>query len=236
MHSDTRAIRALRRVRAFVSHEIMYSARIVYYRLRYRDDSVFSVIYRTKAWGEDTSASGGGSELAETESLREVLPDLLRELDVRSMLDAPCGDFHWMSAVDLGLESYFGVDIVEPLIQENKERYETERVRFFRMDITKEQLPTSDLILCRDCMVHMSNEDIQLTLQNFKRSGARYLLATTYPGTVERNKNVLTGMWRYLDLQRPPFNFPPPLRLIDERTKEAYQGKSLGLWSFNQIL
>jgi len=48
----------------------------------------------------------------------------------------------------------------------------------------------------------------------------------------------VTGDWRLLNLQRPPFNFPPPLRLMNERCTEsrgAFGDKSLGLWLVGQL-
>jgi len=33
---------------------------------------------------------------------------LLAELEVKSILDVPCGDLHWMSQVDLGPVMYTG--------------------------------------------------------------------------------------------------------------------------------
>jgi hypothetical protein len=37
------------------------------------------------------------------------------------------------------------------------------------------------------------------------------------------------GDWRPLNLCAPPFNFPPPLRIIHEPYR-AFTDKSLGLW------
>lgn len=224
-----------RRAKAFVSDRIIYSGRILSYRMRFPEESVFAVIHRKRAWGDGTSVSGGGSDLAETRTVREVLPDLLSDFDIRTMLDAPCGDFHWMSQVDLPLELYIGADIVEPIVAANQHNYGSPARRFICADITRDPLPRADLILCRDCMVHMSNPDIALALRNFKRSGARYLLATTYPQMVARNRSIVTGMWRFLDLERPPFAFPPPLRLVEEQTMEIYRSKSLGLWRFEDL-
>jgi hypothetical protein len=36
--------------------------------------------------------------------------------DVKSLLDIPCGDFHWMRRVNLQGLSYVGADIVRELI------------------------------------------------------------------------------------------------------------------------
>ena len=103
------------------------------------------------------SASGRGSDLDNTETIRAALPALIREWGIRTMIDAPCGDFHWMSRLDLGLERYIGVDIVAELIELNRQKYRIEAVREFRvMDLVRDRLPAADLILCRDCLVHLS--------------------------------------------------------------------------------
>ncbi|MGH8131319.1 MAG: class I SAM-dependent methyltransferase [Steroidobacteraceae bacterium] len=196
--------------------------------------SVFDGIYHSNHWGGDESRSGTGSSLAQTRVVRQVLPELLSELGCRSMLDAPCGDFNWLSQVPLDVE-YFGYDIVGRAIASNTQRYGSDRVRFVRGDITSSRLPRVDLILCRDCLVHLSYSDAFLALRNFLRSGARYLLTTTFPGRA--NRDIVTGAWRPLDLERPPFKFPKPARVINEVCTESsgsYQDKSLGLWDLSQ--
>ncbi|MFE7121789.1 hypothetical protein ACFU99_40805, partial [Streptomyces sp. NPDC057654] len=63
----------------------------------------------------DTSRSGNGSNLTQTATLRSELPGLLARLGVRTLLDIPCGDFYWMSRLDLGTDthiSYIGADRV----------------------------------------------------------------------------------------------------------------------------
>jgi hypothetical protein len=228
-------IRSINQARSFFKDRIIYTSKILYYRLRYPSESVFSVIHRKRAWGHGDSSSGGGSDLVETHAIRSLLPKILAKLDVQSILDAPCGDFYWMSQIELSVEKYIGVDIVESIIKNNIDYHASDSVIFQKLDISKDPLPRADLILCRDCMVHMSNSKILLTLKNFKQSGAKYLLATTYPNTVNRNKPIFNGMWRYLDLEKPPFNFPSPLKVLTEETKEIYQAKSLGLWKIEDL-
>lgn len=100
------------------------------------------------------------------------------------------------------------------------------------LDLTRDRLPTVDLVLCRDCLVHLSFAQAQQALANIAASGARYLLTTTFTGRSE-NADIPTGKWRALNLQRPPFNLPQPLELINERCTEKdgrYADKSLGLW------
>lgn len=200
-------------------------------------NSVFSRVYWTNVWGSDETASGAASELSQTTVVREALPSVLRELKADSLLDAPCGDFHWMSHVDLDLQSYVGVDVVPELIAENEQRYAAAGVEFRTLDITRDLLPRADLILCRDCLVHFSYRNIFRALRNFKRSGSRYLLTTTFPGR-SHNVNVVTGGWRPLNLQLAPFRFPQPIKLIDEHCTlldGRYADKSLGLWQLEHV-
>ena len=93
------------------------------------------------------------------------------------------------------------------------------------------------MILCRDCLVHLSYDDIFRALRNIKASGSTYLLATTFVSRVT-NFDCKTGSWRVLNLEKPPFLFPSPLRLVTENCTEnggIYADKSLALWRLNDI-
>lgn len=191
----------------------------------------FARIHDTNPWGADTSVSGFGSEDAATAALRAKLPVLLDELDVSVLLDAPCGDAGWIVRAGLGDIRYIGVDIVPVLIA----RLRAEQAEFGEYavaDITCDPLPRADAILCRDCLVHLSFANIARAVENFRRSGARWLLATTFPEWRE-NRDCDDGDWRALNLERPPFGWGPPQFLITEECQEAGGGwtdKSLGVW------
>ncbi len=79
----------------------------------------FSKVYRENLFQGDDSISGQGSDLKQTEVLREELPKCLNELGVKVLLDIPCGDFNWMRHVDVGDIKYIGGDIVDELIESN---------------------------------------------------------------------------------------------------------------------
>ena len=191
----------------------------------------FSEIYRNNLWGDSESVSGRGSTLARTGTIRSALPNLLRNIGAQSLLDAPCGDFNWMRLVDLGEIRYTGVDVVTELIIRNRQLYGGPGKDFVVADVVKDKLAQSDVILCRDCFIHLSFKDIQRTLTNFKRSGSQFLLATTHVDIVQ-NTNVRTGGWRNINLQLGPFNFPEPLELLVE---DAELRKCLGLWKLSDI-
>jgi len=200
-------------------------------------ESAFLAYYHKKLSSKSESLSGPGSSLIQTSVMRRELPLLVRELNVRSLLDAPCGDFHWMSNTPLDLDHYIGVDIVGELIAQNQAKYGNSSRQFLHLDITEAELPKVDLVLCRDCLVHLSSHSILRAIRNFKRSGSTYLLTTTFPGR-EENWDIVTGDWRPLNLEAAPFCLGKPLKLINEGDTElggAFSDKSLGLWWVGEI-
>ena len=147
--------------------------------------NVFSEIYRTNAWRDPESVSGRGSTLARTTVITSQLPVLLQELNADSLIDAACGDFNWMRYVDLGSIKYIGVDIVSALIARNRQLYQTDQRTFAVQDITKDRLPDADVILCRDCLIHLSFKSIKAAISNFKKTSATHLLFTTHSTVTE---------------------------------------------------
>jgi len=180
--------------------------------------------------GQDVeSLSGPGSDLAQTEVVRGVLPTLVKELNCGTLLDVPCGDFYWMRLVDMNVD-YIGADVVDELIRQNQRAYGNARRKFVQLDLLCDPLPTADLVLCRDCLVHFSNQDIVRALANIRRSGATWMLATTFVGR-ECNEDIPTGKWRAVNLQRAPFDLPAPIELFDEgHPSSDFSDKHLALW------
>jgi hypothetical protein len=195
-------------------------------------EAVFTRIYRGSEWESAESRSGPGSELVRTAGLRRELPLLLEELGVDVLLDAGCGDFRWLAEVELPVREYIGVEVVPELTAELARRYARPGRRFIQADITRDELPPAALVLCREVLVHFPYDDIGRALAAFHRTGARWLLATTFTAR-ETNDPIELGSWRTLNLEAPPFNFPPPLRALDDipiREREHYLDKRLALW------
>lgn len=192
----------------------------------------FKRIEQINMWGASGSVSGLGSERQATEAMRNRLPGLFDHLGVQSILDAPCGDANWIREVTTGI-AYTGIDIVPSLIEQNVHQWTgNDAHRFMVADITEDPLPPADLILCRDCLVHLSFAHIDAAAANFRASGARWLLTTTFP-LLEENNDCEDGDWRALNLTLPPFCWPQPQMLIGESCLEAngtWRDKSLGLW------
>lgn len=197
----------------------------------------FDLIYQENLWGDAESRSGSGSNLANTETIRAQIPGLVEQYGIRSIFDAPCGDFFWFREMNLSIP-YQGGDIVSQLITVNRQRYGGEGREFIEFDLTADVAPKVDLILCRDALVHFSYKDINAALRHMKASGSTYLLTTTFASPERVNNDILTGEWRPLNLQAAPFGFPPPLASIDERylaENGDFSDKTLGLWKIADL-
>lgn len=193
---------------------------------------VFSQIYQDHFWPDRESRSGPGSNLEQTVTIRQRIPELLTSLGAASLLDVPCGDFNWMRQVSLGVKQYIGADVVPDIIDSNQRRFAAPGRQFLTLDAAEHSLPQVDLVFCRDLLVHLSFNDAFRVIANFQRSSSTYLLVTTFPA-VKVNRHIETGGWRPLNLQLPPFAFPEPMTVINEGCTEGkgrYADKSLGLW------
>lgn len=200
--------------------------------------AAFRHAYATNHWAGPESPSGPGASLDQTAVVRGTLPELCRRLGAGTLLDLPCGDFSWMSTVDLRDVSYIGADFLPEIIEQNAQRHAQSERRVFRvLDLLAGPLPGADLVLCRDCLVHFAFGDIARAIANLRRSESTWLLTTTFPAQ-STNEDIRTGDWRPLNLEIAPFHWPRPVELINERCTEGqglFADKSLGLWRMSEL-
>jgi len=214
----------------------------------------FTKVYQHNLWRGKNSVSGYGSDLWATVSICAWIPRALRAINAKIVLDAPCGDFHWMKEVDLsGVIEYVGADIVPELVKSNQEKFGSEKRCFVQLDLVRDSLPSADVLLCRDFLIHLATDDIIRFITNLKRSDIRYVITNTYKQPtsntditqVQLAEKPETG--RHVNLEISPYNFPPPLLAIKESypyrgsiSKKQLQkwesmGKYLALWRVDDI-
>jgi SAM-dependent methyltransferase len=188
--------------------------------------SAFSAIYRENKWRGTETKSGPGSGAEATAALAEWLPKVCADLGITSVLDAGCGEGTWQPH----LPGYIGVDIVAEALTVARSRHPD---RFYGLlDICSDVLPRADAVLCRDALQHLPLADAQAAIENFRRMGARYLIASSHQG--EANKNVRPGAWYPCNLQAPPFDFGAPLtELFDGHWEgvDFWPTKVIGAWA-----
>jgi len=196
----------------------------------------FDLLHRLGIYHHPESFSGAAATLDETAVLREAFPRLVEDHGITSILDIPCGDFHWMQTVALNAD-YTGADVVAELVNENQRRYGGPPRRFVILDATRDALPSVDLIHCRDLLIHLSNRDCRAALANFVASGSRLLLTSHFERRTT-NPEIVSGDFRPVNLCRPPFDLPAPIRIINEASAlgdGAFQDRSMALWSLSSV-
>jgi hypothetical protein len=166
---------------------------------------------------ERKSASGQGSDLGDNTKLGlKVLRDAIRQYNVTTMIDIPCGDANWIfdSWETDSLELYIGLDIVKPVIEFNAKRlahhlnkvfrhWDGTRCAFPRFDL-KQPYRSVDLVLSRDVLQHLSFRKGLDFLCNVFQSGARVFVTTTFPGG--QNKDIKEGNFYRNDITKEPFS------------------------------
>ena len=199
----------------------------------------FDKVFQQNLFHGTTSKSGNGSSIEQTQEISRQLPDLISRLNIQSVLDIPCGDLEWMSKVELAGAKYVGGDVAPSLIAHLRTQFPEKE--FAVVDISKDSLPKVDLIFCRDLFVHLSNKDVISSIKKIKASGSLYLATTTF---TDRSKNQdlpflsRSVAWRTINLELSPFNFSPPLILINERCTESngdFSDKSIGIWKISDL-
>jgi SAM-dependent methyltransferase len=186
----------------------------------------FEEVYRRNLWNGVESRSGPGSGTASTKHVAEAIVALVEELGVKSVLDVGCGDSFWMPE----LPGYIGVDVASEAVSRARalhpaRRYERARAR----------LPRADLVICRDVIQHLSLVDAGRLVDRIARSGATWLLASTYDGGEVEDIESGEAAWSP-DLTQPPFELGEPERRIFDGYDWAIADqardprKHLGLW------
>ena len=188
--------------------------------------NTFNRIYAEGTWGRDVAGkgtSGTGSTLEITREYRAYLEDFIKTHNIKSVVDAGCGDWTFSSAIDWGGASYLGVDIASDVIAAVRARHEKPNVKFQVGDIT-DDLPAADLLISKDVLQHLSNTLVHNFIENNLRKGKyKWVILTNDRGS--KNSDVENGGYRAIDLSAPPFDVRGlvdlPIKFGNETTKIA---------------
>ncbi len=178
-------------------------------------------VFEHRDWSQGrpgVSKSGLNATLASTERLRRAFPRLFQTYAVKRFVDAPCGDFFWMQHVDLTGIDYHGFEISNTLNDFNQQ-FTRDNVHFDILDITSDPLPQADMMMCRDCLVHLTFDMRWAFFENFVASGITWLLITTW--LRPDNRWVYhNGGEKSFNMTAEPFSFPQPVELVLETADE----------------
>jgi len=178
----------------------------------------FTGIYEAGLWGQNAEGkgnSGSGSTVEATVVYRAYLQQFLKQYDIRSVVDAGCGDWEFSQTMDWSGIDYMGFDIVESVIEKNKKKFGSEKVKFFTANIVTFDLPPADLLIVKHVLQHLPTADVQIFLKQLPKFKHVLLVNGVDADTLTSdNADILPGRYRPLDLTRPPFNLPAKKELI----------------------
>ena len=190
---------------------------------------VFDHIYLNRVWG-DSPPSGPGSNEQNTRVVASRLPQVLRRLNIKSVIDCGCGGLDWMTDVDLDGVSYVGYDVSPAVVDALQKKFPDHTLEV--KDICEDPLPSADLAISRDVLVHLPFDLIKKFFANLKSSEVKYLAATCFPSR-STNEDCGLGYWRTLNFEVAPFNLPVPIATINERLNGGHDehcDKSICVW------
>lgn len=164
--------------------------------------SIFESIYKRNAWG---SGSGDGGKIEHNRPFINFLQKYVRDNNIKTILELGCGDFNLMKHFNFNGLKYFGVDIVESLIESNNDKYRKPNIKFLCDDIRGFKFERDyDLILIKDVLQHLDNSSVLQVLYNTKDQ-KRILTVNDYNPNGLNNENIVTGSFRSLDINSWPF-------------------------------
>lgn len=157
---------------------------------------------------------------------------LLKGFAIQSIIDIPSIDILELQKHDLGVKRYLGVADSSLMAQGLQAQFGNGYREFVHFRIDADILPRADLILCWDKLCSLSNEEVRASLVQLKKSGAKFLLMHHYPET-KINMDTISGVFRPVNWNNPPFNFPEPIiHIMEERENGVV---SLALWSLDKL-
>lgn len=163
--------------------------------------AVFASIYERGVWG---GGSGAGSDIERTVMYAGLVQHLIATRAVRRVVDLGCGDWRFSRHLDLTGVDYLGIDVVPAVIAANNAQYAKSGIRFEVADAASFALPDCDLVLCKDVLQHLSNQNV-LKVCGRRARGTRWLITNDFHPT---NEDCENGDTRPLNPAGAPFSLP----------------------------
>lgn len=162
----------------------------------------FAMAYEGGIWAllsKDNTKSGSGSDMGNTEVIRSILPQIIKEYNIKSLVDCGCGDMNWISSILPNLNvKYCCIDIYTAKNFNLQAKYP--QGVYIDGDIVTMKVPPTDLVLCKEVFIHLSNDEIGKAIKNI---GSDKLLLVDIDPKSQNRDLLLHG--RKIDLSKEPF-------------------------------
>jgi hypothetical protein len=193
---------------------------------------IFTNVYQNKLWGESLAEnespfySGlGSSDPQIVDPYVDTVKQFFSSFQTKKKaVDLGCGDFRVGSRIVDSFDSYIACDVVPELVDFNQRYWQHLPVEFRVVDLAKDEIPTGEVLILRQVLQHLSNDEIYKFIQRIPQ-GFRFLLLTEHlPSENDflANRDKVTGTDIRLGsgsgvvLTQPPFsmNFKSETKLL----------------------
>lgn len=141
----------------------------------------FDEVYRKGMWKQGNATSGLGSEGLLADRYINFVTGYALAHNLRTAVDAGCGDFSVGSRIAPKFDHYAAIDASPFIIDTNRQRYAelaVANVSFAVADMTSASFPEADLIMIRQVLQHLTNDQIERILKNLEAATWRRVLIT----------------------------------------------------------
>ncbi|MAB49430.1 MAG: SAM-dependent methyltransferase [Flavobacteriaceae bacterium] len=179
--------------------------------------AVMEQIYEQHFWGGNDSDFYSGEGSHDSKIIQPYIDSVTNFFKSHkgqlTVCDLGCGDFNVGKALVPYTKAYVAIDIVEGLIERNKQLFKADHLTFKCLDIAQDDLLKADCVIIRQVLQHLSNLEIQQILD--KLSAYKYLVLTEHipVGEFIPNIDIIANSQNRLkhssgvDVLAEPFNF-----------------------------
>jgi hypothetical protein len=157
-------------------------------------------VLNNREYGKDNDCT----QITTNQIYIEFLQNFLKTNNIKSVVDAGCGNFDFSQKIDWHGIHYIEYDVFKSIVKENCIKSSNKTYNFIHDDITTIDLPSADLLLCKDVLQHLPNKDVIRFLKQCSKF--KHCLITNDIGSHKMNKNIKAGEYRPIDLTQKPFN------------------------------
>lgn len=186
--------------------------------MKFGSINVFNEIYKTSYWG---NGSGDGSELKYCIPYINFLQKFFNDFNVKTIVDLGCGDWQFSKEINFKGKKYLGMDVAEEVIKTNNKLFSSKDIKFSLLE-KYQDIPDSDLLLCKDIMQHLSiHENKKIIKEVFPKF--KYIISTNCvsPRSIfgdflykalgkyemkKINRDILNGDFTLFNITKHPYN------------------------------
>ena len=194
---------------------------------------VFTNLYNIENDAGTPCGIGSVYESVKNRGLIEGIQNVIKEYNIKSVNMIGCGIFgNWEYDIgykELGVD-YCGYELVQDEVDRNKKEFP--EYKFEQFDMTRDVCRPADLIITRQVIQHLNKEEVISTLDNFRKSGSKYLLISQWD--LEHNFDMFPNEYRIgFSLYNPKNLKLYPYNITDEYLEELHEmGLNDDSWAY----